>query len=51
MPSWVQRLLEDPKQPPHDAQSQENETFANQSDTEPASDYEDLVPAAGDKCH
>ena len=48
MPGWVQRLLEDPKQQPDDAQSQEHEVSSNQSDSEPYSDSEDLVPAADD---
>ena len=48
MPSWVQRLLEDPKQQPDDTQSQENEISSDQSDSEPDSDSEDLVPAIDD---
>ena len=48
MPGWVQRLLEDLKQQPDDAQSQENEIPSNQSDSEPDSNSEDLVPAADD---
>ena len=36
-------LLEDPKQQPNDAQSEENKVSSDQSDSESDSDSEDLV--------